>query len=436
MRSYFSLAAIAGAGLAALAIGCNNRPATSPGSTAAAKKAKSDVIEIAVGEDAQKKAQTALINAKPGQVIEFGEGKFDFDSTLSLEDTSNITIRGKGPDKTTLSFANQQQGTGGEGLRITSKENVRVENLAIEDAKGDAIKVQNTDGVTFNNVRVEWTGGPKPTNGAYGLYPVMCKNVMIENSIVKGASDAGIYVGQSENIIVRRNQVEQNVAGIEIENSVNADVYENIATDNTGGILVFSLPDLPKKDGRVCRVFKNHVIKNNHDNFAPPGNIVANVPPGTGMMIMANDEVEVFDNKIESNDSTGVLICSYKINGIEIKDQQYDPYCEAISVHDNQFIENGANPRGQLGKDLTKILSTPFPDIMFDGFQDKKKFVDDALPAALGLSIRNNTDADFVNFDYPGLPAAVFSNKKPSRDLKPYDIEQKPLPAVTIADAK
>ena len=130
---------------------------------------------------------------------------------------------------------------------------------------------------------------------------MLCTDVVIEGCKVAGASDAGIYVGQSKNIIVRRNTVEKNVAGIEIENSTQADVYENLATDNSGGILVFTMPDLPTKDGRLCRVFNNKVLANNHDNFAPKGNIVATVPPGTGIMIMANDQVEVFDNTIEKN---------------------------------------------------------------------------------------------------------------------------------------
>jgi parallel beta-helix repeat protein len=68
-------------------------------------------------------------------------------------------------------------------------------------------------------VRVEWTNGPDENNGAYGLYPVQSSNVLIEESVVIGASDAGIYVGQSNNIIVRNSRVEFNVAGIEIENS-------------------------------------------------------------------------------------------------------------------------------------------------------------------------------------------------------------------------
>jgi len=48
------------------------------------------------------------------------------------------------------------------------------------------------------------------------------------------AADAGSYVGQSKNVIVRNNRAESNVAGIEIENTQGADVYDNVAVDNTG----------------------------------------------------------------------------------------------------------------------------------------------------------------------------------------------------------
>ena len=68
---------------------------------------------------------------------------------------------------------------------------------------------------------------------------MQCDNVLIENCTAIGASDAGIYVGQSNRIIVRNSIAHQNVAGIEIENSLNADVFDNVATGNTGGILVF-----------------------------------------------------------------------------------------------------------------------------------------------------------------------------------------------------
>ena len=430
MRVLASLVALTLA-TAALVSGCSQQ--------SGAKKTAANVTRIEAGPDAQKKAQTALINAKPGAVIEFAEGKFDFNSTLSLEDVSDVTIRGQGIDKTVLSFASQQQGTGGEGLRVKCPKNITIEDLAVEDAKGDAIKVQDTQKIIFRRVRTEWTGGPKATNGAYGIYPVLCTDVLIEDSVAIGASDAGIYVGQSENIIVRRNRAEKNVAGIEIENSVNADVYENVATDNAGGILVFSLPDLPKKDGRNCRVFNNTVIANNHENFAPKGNIVATVPPGTGMMLMANDQVEFFDNKVENNNSTGLLIVSYLINQKPIKDDKYDPYCEGIYVHDNKFVANGESPGGDLAGILGKILGTPFPDIMYDGIRDEKKVVDGHLPEQMRLRIRNNGDADFVNFDGGSInAAAVFANKKPNivRELTAYEGELSALSPVAIAGVK
>ncbi len=124
--------------------------------------------------------------------------------------------------------------------------------------KGDGLKVNEGENITIRGVRVEWTRGPDTDNGAYGLYPVQTRNVLIEDSVVIGASDAGIYVGQSQNIVVRRNRAERNVAGVEIENCIGADVYDNVATGNTGGILVFNMSDLPQP-GHTTRVFGNRV---------------------------------------------------------------------------------------------------------------------------------------------------------------------------------
>ncbi len=399
-----------------------------------------NVVTIEAGEGAPKKIQTALINAKPGDVFELGHGRFDFKSTLSL-DVSNITLRGKGPDKTILRFKDQGAGTGGEGLLITSKNDVILAELAIEDPRGDGIKVNGTKRITCRNVRTEWTGGPKETNGGYGIYPVLCTDVVIEGCKVSGASDAGIYVGQSTNIVVRRNHVEKNVAGIEIENCTKADVYENVATDNSGGILVFTMPDLPTKDGRVCRVFNNKVVANNHENFAPKGNIVATVPPGSGVMILANDEVEVFDNTIEKNQTTGLSIVSFLLTDRPIKDEKYDPFCEAIHIRDNHFAGNGEKPSGDIGKMLASALGPRLPDILYDGIVDPKKQVDGKLPDSLGIHIHDNGDAGFANFDAPRLKAFASSGGKGEpphidRDLKGYSGSLPTLGAVSIEGLK
>jgi len=165
--------------------------------------------------------------------------------------------------------------------------------------------VQETDGINMVNVKAEWTNGPNPENGAYGLYPVQCRNVVIDKCISVGASDAGIYVGQSVNIVVKNSEAYHNVAGIEIENSINADVFGNNAHHNTGGILIFDLPDLIVKKGQNVRVFDNLLEENNLDNFAPPGNIVGTVPAGTGILVLATSDVEIYNNCIINNKTIG-----------------------------------------------------------------------------------------------------------------------------------
>ena len=146
------------------------------------------------------------------------------------------------------------------------------------------------------------------SNGAYGVYPVESTDVLVDDVTVRGASDAGIYVGQSSNIIVRNSLTEYNVAGIEIENSTHADVHDNITRHNAGGILVFDLPDLPVIGGHSTRIFDNQIIDNNTRNFAPAGNIVASVPSGTGLIVMANQNVHAFDNTFSDNRTAHVLV--------------------------------------------------------------------------------------------------------------------------------
>jgi parallel beta-helix repeat protein len=401
-------------------------------------KAKGNVVTIKPGPKVREETQTALIKAKPGDTIEFTEGTFEFSMGLSLA-VEGVTIRGQGMDKTTLSFAKQNAGK--EGLLVTRGRFI-IEDLTIEDTKGDAIKVNDVEGVTFRRVRAQWTGGSKESNGAYGLYPVQCKNVLIDGCVAIGASDAGIYVGQSQNIIVRNCKAERNVAGIEIENSIDADVYENVATNNAGGLLVFDLPGLQVKNGRRVRVFKNQVYANNHPNFAPKGNIVAQVAPGTGMMVMATDQVEVFANTIKDNHTYNLAIVSFYITGkpIEDKDKDYDPIPEGIFVHDNTFAGGGTDPGGDRGKLLEALLGKPVPDIIYDGIAPTKS----GEPPQL-IFLKNNGQATFANLmwgELPDLKASksleelmgkiVSHRPKVKRDIKAYEGELPPLPAVKL----
>lgn len=226
-----------------------------------------------------------------------------------------------------------------------TSDDVTLAGFGIRDTKGDGIKSKGADRIVYRDIAVDWSGEPDEDNGAYGVYPVESRDVLVENVTVRGASDAGIYVGQSDNIIVRNSLVEFNVAGIEIENSSNADVYGNITRDNTGGILVFDLPDLPVTGGHSTRIFNNRILHNNTRNFAPPGNIVASVPSGTGVIILANRNVHVFDNDFADNRSAHVLLIAYPE---PFTDLRYNPLARDVVVRNNRWSGGGTDPQGML----------------------------------------------------------------------------------------
>jgi parallel beta-helix repeat protein len=375
-------------------------------------------------QDVQKKIQKQLILAENNSTIQLEEGTFTFTSSLSMEDKNDIVITGKGMDKTILSFKGQTEGA--EGIRISNAKNITLENMTLQDSKGDLVKTMNVNGITFRNVKVEWTGKPSENNGGYGLYPVQCHNVLIDNCTAIGASDAGIYVGQSKNIEVKNSVAYHNVAGIEIENSLYASVHDCEAYENTGGVLVFDLPDLIQKKGGFCKVFNNKIHDNNLPNFAPKGNIVATVPDGTGILLLAANNVEIFNNKIINNKSVGTGIISYYMTEKPIADSLYYPFPNAISIHDNEYAREDTRPtaRGRMG--LMFMFKLKFgkdvPHILYDGIIDPKTL--DAQGITLTdkrICIKNNQNQSFANMD------AEHDFKNISRDLVKYDCSLEPI---------
>ena len=359
-----------------------------------------------------------LLDAKPGDVIEVPAGTFHFDRGLSLR-VDGVTLRGQGMDKTILSFKGQKAGA--EGLLVNAN-GFTLEHLAIEDSKGDGFKISQAENVTIRGVRVEWTGGPKTSNGGYGLYPVLCRNVLIEDSVAIGASDSGIYVGQSRDVVVRNNRAERNVAGIEIENTINADVYGNVATGNTGGILVFNMPALTQQ-GDAIRVFKNRVFQNNLGNFGAKGTPVASVPAGSGVVINSNDNIEIFDNDIADNGTANIIISSVYSTGY--KDDKasggFDPYPERIHVHGNRLSGGGDSPDGFDLKALKVALyglGGRLPDVLFDGYVNPQR--------REGPQLCLHGVSGVVNADGPG------GYKNPSKEVAGSGCTLPALPAVDL----
>lgn len=357
---------------------------------ASATPALAEVHTVAPGEGAQERLQEALILAAPGDEIELEAGRFELTDGLSL-DVDGVTLRGAGADATVLDFTAQKDA--GEGLLVTS-DNVTLRDFAVENPKGDGIKSKGADNIVYQGIRVTWTGGPLSTNGAYGIYPVESTGVLVAESQVSGASDAGIYVGQSRDITVRHSLVQYNVAGIEIENSRNAVVEENLATHNTGGILVFDLPGLPVMGGGDVVVRRNLVTENDVDNFAPPGNIVGGVKRGTGILVMANENVLVDENVLQKNDTSQIMVVAYTL---PFDDERYNPFPRNVVIGNNIYEEGGQRPDLDGAEALLAAFGGALPPVLWDGL---------AEPGGTALSVAEGTAGWSLNLPRQGADLA------------------------------
>ncbi|ALL07969.1 hypothetical protein AQ505_22290 [Pedobacter sp. PACM 27299] len=385
------------------------------------------------GEEA--KIEEAFLSLKDSTSILLKAGNYKFDN-LSIAQVNHILIQGEGHDKTILDFSSQSQG--GEGIRVTDVKGFTIDAMTIKDSKGDLLKINKSRDVTVTNLHAVWSKADS-TSGGYAIYPVMCKNVLIENCYTEGSSDAGIYVGQTDSAIVRKCKAAKNVAGCEIENTSNAEVYDNEFYNNTAGFLIFDLPDLSKRGGHV-KVYNNNIHDNNFRNFAKAGSFgttwgVGNASPGSGIIILAASDIEIYHNKIINNNTSSITIASgfavdekagEKINA------NYSPIPKNVNIHDNTIEMGPEFPKpayehriGQLlvatEAQLNKLEPTRknkrIPFIMYDGITSNVLTKGTSLNPD-SICIKQTGDHVFVNADF--LNIANPAKWKPNTNISPF----------------
>lgn len=375
------------------------------------------------GRDLEREVNEAIETASGETVIEFPKGTFFFKNEI-LVTKPGITLRGSGMKETILSFKNQKAGA--QGI-LATQDRFRIEHLTVEDTAGNGIKVFGATNVQFDSVRVRWSKKLAKENGAYGVYPVLTKNVLIENCDVSDASDAGIYVGQSSRILIRNNDAHHNVAGIEIENSDDADVIGNRAYNNTAGILVFNLPDLVKKDGKGTLIRNNEIYSNNGKNFSTKGSIINLVPKGLGYFSLASQRTEITQNNFRDHDLSHVAVSNYFISERPVKDPSYDPMPKGVSIHGNNFGPSKLTlPDGSRMNFIIKFLAGPFShDVIYDGIDDGTYAGTKPLPLDKICIGKNTKDGKFrfgnlhLDYDRPNFPLPG----KITRSLKDHTCE-------------
>lgn len=308
------------------------------------------IIEVRKGE----LIQDAVLSALPGDVIRVYPGVYH--ETVYI-DKDNITLEGIVQDGKWPTL--DGKGEMNDGF-LYSGSFITIENFVIQNYKGNGIMGQSGNNFVVRNNHIIDTG-------VYGIFPQFGQNGLIERNILSGIADAAIYVGMSDNIDVRFNEVFANVAGIEIENCRHALVEYNNVYNNTGGILVFITPGLPIKTCEDVIVRNNFVYNNNHPNFGAEGSVVSFIPAGSGIVVMAADDVIIENNIIYGNDNVGITIVDHYFMGEVQTDPDSEPYPDRITLLDNFMFNNGNNPVEEVKVAMASQFTSKGPDILHFG---------------------------------------------------------------------
>ena len=288
---------------------------------------------------------------------------------------------------------------------LYSGNNVVVENFLITKYKGNGIMGQAGNNFEIrNNIIVD--------TGVYGIFPQLGKNGIIEYNVISGIEDAAIYVGMSDNIHVAYNYVFDSVAGIEIENSRHAIVEDNMVVNNTGGILAFITPGLPIKTTIDVIIRNNFIVDNNHPNFGAPGSTVGGIPAGTGILVMAADEVIIEDNIITGNKTAGIIITDHNNAPNTTLDPGADPAPDKVAILNNLMYNNGYDTIDEVKALMLTEFKTGNPDIVRIGLSrdsciiNRHRYVHVGMGDFSECAFTNTDDVETYTLDEP-VPARV-----------------------------
>ncbi len=223
---------------------------------------------------------------------------------------------------------------------IASGHGVIIEGFHIRNYRSNGITTQGANNYRIHNNIVE-------NIHLYGIFPQFGKNGLVSQNIISRTSDAGIYVGMSENIDIIANEVFDNALGIEVENSHYVLIEANYVHDNAVGIPVVIIPGLQTKTSADVIVRNNTVVNNNSKLYNRDGAVMALMRTGRGIAVTAVDRVTIEGNIIKDHQSCGICINSMSRMGNAFPvDAAIEPEPDETRIFGNIFVNNGYDASG------------------------------------------------------------------------------------------
>jgi parallel beta-helix repeat protein len=292
--------------------------------------------------------QAAVDEAAPGDTIVVAPGTYS-GPTIGVK-TSGLTITGSKAaiidatgDTYGIAVGTQLTFDPGPACPAFGVSNFKISGLSVRNAEETGIFLFGVD-------RFEVSGGDYLNNGEYGIFPRCSRDGLISHNSGGGGNDATIYVGVDENTVVEKNRLSNGELGIELESTDNSFVLNNKLTDNTTGIFVIVLPNLPKSSTETALIEGNVVHKNNRPNPFPPVCSAPGTPPGcveeffddlqllpsgSGILNVGGHNVTIRKNVVMGNDTVGVGVVENPFGFGSSND---------TAVTDNTIMQNGKRP--------------------------------------------------------------------------------------------
>lgn len=215
--------------------------------------------------------------------------------------------------------------------------------FTIRGFDADGVHLVCVDGFSITNNVAD-------ANEVYGLFPIVSRNgVIANNEVTNTARDAGIYVGQSDNVLITNNRVHDNLLGIEVENSRGCGVMSNQVYGNTFGVFIDIEPFLDRNIQEGTLVELNLIHDNNRPNSSEAGDPLALLPAGIGVLLAGADTTSVFANTVLRNQFVGIGVVSFclslALQGQPCDGLDIDPNPDANHIVANFVHQNGTVPQ-------------------------------------------------------------------------------------------
>jgi parallel beta-helix repeat protein len=287
--------------------------------------------------------QAAEDVASPGDKLLIASGEYEEQVTVDVDGLALVGCGGATDERPNIERPGGP-GPFGNGVFGTGLNGATFQSLKLSNWDDNGIFVSLSVDLVFRDII-----GEGNLNSEYAVFPVTSDGILIEACDVYEVTDAGIYVGQSTNYTIRYSRVEDNVAGLEVENSAFANVHNVYATNNTGGLLAFKLPGPPVQLGSDHRMHHNVSENNNTANFGSGS--VGVVPDGTGFLVIS-DQNSTYDYNISrGNASLGLAVIDQAIAnflalpGPPVFDPTSPDQATANElIERNKLSNNGFNP--------------------------------------------------------------------------------------------